>query len=1484
MANGRKQANQTKSETTLRASSSRRASTESQQGTGTTQSGTASPAAISALTTSLLLAKAWAAGMAITHTDVEDLEHAVENEALNTRAPVTVEARNSAINTANFAKITFILAIQDEDFWTRVDVPPADRVNWQVWEHDRWFKALKEALKPEQKSNLTALAQAISKINFLEIFDGRIPDNVSIAEISAKFFTTMQETFTAHGLLINDVLAWLPTHEGQKPIVDAIKDRFKHLASRTLVLRTLHEGLEVAKPTTVMQIIVEVGKVYKKILGEIAQGNKYSVTRTDNGSSRDTDIARYGQCPTCGGHHNLDERCEKRNHPDASRNGVPWIDSEKGKIYAGLGRHKLSSHSKLAQNNGNYYFVPIVPIQNNSGNAKPNPFRGGHYRSVSRSTTYVNRITYKNVKSVTFSHPLTTVIREGEGPTLAPTGPHTGDARIATADNLIREEGLTTATSTSATTPIATTPIAAIPATETRATAEAAAAALPQGTQEATLPAGSPDQTPSLTTPPQEPRLPAAVTAVVADGSRTAGSRASIFKNRLNAPQVLLDSGSTLNFIDMRTCLHLKLTLINTKKMKVKTLYGFTYATKMVTIPILNLIYKNEKVQLKNQSYIVLDDSVFPIIVGLNTIRNHDLTGRLRSYFTNTEERQKRSQKSAIETETYLNRILVTTWNKPQEGGGVQAGHLQPAPPPASPTPRRDRPSANQQSAAANTKSPTPHYHGSTRHISELLQGELDDDPTHYLPNSNWTRYFEAAQGASDPLQQTPQWEIHSGGAEREILLTVLQNNADRFSNTISSEPALLPPFEIKVNKDLWMKHTSRQGYVRPQSPAKDDALRKLIEKALSDDLIEASQAARFSQVLLTMKQNNTYRFCVDYRELNAASESLGWPIPNIKGLLNRIGAKKPKYFAVMDLTSGYHQAPLAVASREATAFITSIGLFQWKRVPMGPKGAPSYFQGQMVNTIFPGLIHNILEVYLDDIITWADTVEELAERLEQIFERLRRHNVTLNPDKCRFGMTEVEYVGHVIDEHGLTFSSAKLDKVETFRRPDSLKSLRSFLGLAGYFRDHIRDHATIVQPLQALLDGYDKRKASTARILWTEELTTAFENIKSAIIDCPKLHFLIPGHSIHLQTDASDYGIGAYLFQLVDGIETPIAFLSKTLSKTERKWSTLEKEAFAIYFSLTKWEHYLRDAQFTLQTDHLNLTYLNQETSPKVQRWKLAVQEYDFVVEHIKGVNNIVADGLSRFCPYPTKDEPQPPVTSINAIWAVLNEDHPELPPQATNNKATTSKRNPFKEYTIPAPHYDVLRKIHNSQVGHWKIQHTVNRVNTYLAKNPAIAAKLSNWTPAGIRRDATAFIQKCPCCQKMDPICREIITHPYVTSTWGIFDNIAIDTIMGLPETPEGHKNLLVIIDTFSRYIELFPMKELTAIATTAHLREWMNRYGRPLNILTDNASQFQDVFAATLKNIGIHSNKTHPYSHQENSIVERANRDILRHLRNI
>lgn len=332
--------------------------------------------------------------------------------------------------------------------------------------------------------------------------------------------------------------------------------------------------------------------------------------------------------------------------------------------------------------------------------------------------------------------------------------------------------------------------------------------------------------------------------------------------------------------------------------------------------------------------------------------------------------------------------------------------------------------------------------------------------------------------------------------------------------------------------------------------------------------------------------------------------------------MLHRLGDKKAKFYGKMDMTKGYYQAPIAEASRKYTAFITFSGIYEWLRVPMGAKGAPAYFQFMIATIVLAGLLYICCELYIDDVIVHGQDEKDFLNNLEKVLSRFQEKNVTLNPRKCCLGASEIEFVGHIVDHEGLRMSEAKRNKVINFTQPKVAKGLKSFLGLANYFRDHIKDHSKIVQPLQDMIKKYKKGN----KLKWTEETLNAFNLIKEAINNCPKIFFVQEDAPIYLHTDASKYAIGAYLFQIINNKEYPIAFLSKTLSKSQLNWSTFEKEAYAIYYSFMEFEYLLHDKFFILRTDHANLTFIRDSGSEKVRRWKLQIQDYNFHIEHIEG------------------------------------------------------------------------------------------------------------------------------------------------------------------------------------------------------------------------------------------------------------------------
>ena len=727
---------------------------------------------------------------------------------------------------------------------------------------------------------------------------------------------------------------------------------------------------------------------------------------------------------------------------------------------------------------------------------------------------------------------------------------------------------------------------------------------------------------------------------------------------------------------------------------------------------------------------------------------------------------------------------------------------------------------------------------GTTLHVSKLLDFEPDANG---IPDSwdSLDEYLNAERllVVQDSTQNLLPTCIEGPVSLRKQIKERLEEYKDLFRRDVSRTPAKLhSAYELRVDDTKWKSMRGNYNVpARTQSEEKNKEIKRQIDKLLDLNVIQHSNATRYSQVHLVKKPqpNNGWRFCIDFVQLNNCCESESWNLPNIKEMLYRIGARRPKYFAIMDLTSGYHQAPLGTHSQKYTAFMTFMGIFEWVRLPMGLKGAASYFQKMLTTEVLIGLLYVVCELYIDDIIVYASTEEDFVRNLTAVFERLQSHNITLNPDKCKFGLPSIEYVGHVIDETGTNFSQEKLDEVLAIKPPTYSKEMKSFLGLTSWFRDHIQNFATMAKPLQDMIADYDKKR----KLVWTDEGMKAFHQIRKAINECPKLFFVDNDSPIFLHTDASDYGIGAYLFQVISQKEIPIAFMSKTLTTAEIKWSTIEKELYSIVYGLHKLEYLLRDKRFTLRTDHKNLTYANEPPSAKVRRWKIAIQGYDFNIEHIPGVDNVVADGLSRLLPIDVE------------VMCIL------------------------KGMKVPDDKYNMISKVHNSNVGHHGVDRTLNLLKTQGNK----------WK--GMREHVIWFLGNCPCCQKLNTQRVHINGHPFSLAAYRPMESLHIDTLSMCIEDNEGYLYILVVIDGCSRWVELYPIKDLSAETAASALLAHVCTYGQPSQIRSDNGTQFANKIIEQLCELtGIKKVNTTPYSSEENGIVERSNREILRHTRSI
>jgi hypothetical protein len=731
----------------------------------------------------------------------------------------------------------------------------------------------------------------------------------------------------------------------------------------------------------------------------------------------------------------------------------------------------------------------------------------------------------------------------------------------------------------------------------------------------------------------------------------------------------------------------------------------------------------------------------------------------------------------------------------------------------------------------------------------------LDEIPSHKLESIP----TELIRSEDSPEEHK---NVHIDGPPE--LLSQIRGLVEEFKEIFRGSVQPIPssafkPFELQVDKEMW-EQPSNAGPARTTGILREREMDKMLNILLDKGLIEDCTDAYYSHPFLTPKSNGSWRLVLDFKPLNRATTSkYEWPIPNIKEMLNRVGESRPELFAVFDLTSGYYQAPIAEESRKYTAFKTRKGVYRWKRLPMGLTDAGSYFQHQLSTKVLNGLIHHICELYLDDCMVFASNAAEYLKRLRQVFLRFREHGISLNPSKCYLGLTQVEYVGHTVNKNGLHFTRDKLDSVMNFPRPETMKHVKSFLGLANYFRDHIRNHSLRVQPLQDLVAGYTKQQARS-KINWTPECNSAFADIRQAIDECPLLWFINDHSPVYLKTDASDYGIGAYLYQVVTGddskaVEHPIGFISKSLVSGYDKWDIPMKEGFAIFYALKKWEHLLRDRQFTIMTDHLNLTRLRTERSANkmVSRWFLAYQEYH-VKEwiHVPGVDNEVADSFSRLC---------------------ANESSEDT---STAQESPTTTLFQLTGYEMDDKHWDIIRtKGHGTESGrgHGGVKRTID----------VLREQEYDWP--SLNKDVKKFIKMCPCCQKMNVIKPVIHSYPYTLSSYGLFHTVSVDLIERLTPDEFEMSMIVVIIDNFSRFVDLYPIGNTSAEAAADALLQFCGRYKTPVRFTTDSGSNFKSsLVAGLLERLGADHLLAQAYSKEQNALVERANREVISHLKAI
>ena len=408
-----------------------------------------------------------------------------------------------------------------------------------------------------------------------------------------------------------------------------------------------------------------------------------------------------------------------------------------------------------------------------------------------------------------------------------------------------------------------------------------------------------------------------------------------------------------------------------------------------------------------------------------------------------------------------------------------------------------------------------------------------------------------------------------------------------------------------------------------PVPHAMKDTIEKETQKMLEMGIIEPSDSPYSSPIVMVRKPDGSNRFCIDFRLLNRITVFDAEPLPNPDEIFANLSGSK--FFSKLDLTKGYWQIPLSNEAKEKTSFRSPSGLYQFRVMPFGLVNAPATFS-RMMRSLLRGMSH--VHNYLDDVLVHTSTWEEHLQVLHEIFVRLRSAGLTARPSKCDIGCRQVEFLGHVVQEAKLKPQQDKVEKILTAPRPETKKEMRSFIGLASYYRKFIPAFASIAAPLTNLTKNRKPNK-----LTWGEQEEEAFQKLKTCLSSAPILSLPDLGKPFVLRTDASSTGVGAVLLQECGDDKFPIAYASRKLLPREQAYSTVERECLALVWGISKFQVFLEGTEFTIETDHRPLVYLSQAkcTNSRVMRWALSLQPFRYRVEAIPGSENVGADFLSR-------------------------------------------------------------------------------------------------------------------------------------------------------------------------------------------------------------------------------------------------------------
>ena len=677
-----------------------------------------------------------------------------------------------------------------------------------------------------------------------------------------------------------------------------------------------------------------------------------------------------------------------------------------------------------------------------------------------------------------------------------------------------------------------------------------------------------------------------------------------------------------------------------------------------------------------------------------------------------------------------------------------------------------------------------------------------------------------------------------------------------------------------------------------------------MIMKLLKMGIIRKCQSPWNSPTVVVGKKDGSIRMCQDFRKVNEVTEKFSFPMADPQTIFDSLSGSS--VFSSLDLGQAYYQVYVDEASQLKTAFSTKKGQFCYNRMPFGLSTAPATFQ-RLMHILLDDILYNGVAAYLDDVLIYGKTIEEHNRNLEEVFKRIKLAGLRINPKKCSFYKSELIFLGHKISAEGISTNNNMIKRIIEVEIPKCSKQLRSFLGLANYYRKFVPNFAEIAKPLYEATKGHEKD------IKWNDDCEESFRKLKHALSSAPILAFPNKVDYFILDTDACFSGIGAVLSQVQNGCEKVIAYGSRLLSAHEKGYCVTRKELLAIYEYVLYFRHYLYGKKFDIRTDHKALKFLKSSSkpiSPQFQTWLSELSGYDFDLKYRKGENHNNADGLSRlllsYCSQCQTEHEEGKLEKsrirfLNVISSSNLNMQVYIENQETDNLLSTIKKyvlNPSPEipHLIRDSPYSkrldqifvkdnlllividdkqkiiipqkivsqVVQHVHK-ELCHLGVKKTTNYMNDYFFWIHMVT-------------DIRDIIKKCDVCMRRKVLTSKTAEYLIPRVIMNSMEQIVID-IAHMKETRNRNCYLVVIIDQFSKMVSLTPTQnqdEKTVYRVLLH--NWIYKFGKPAYIVSDRGKVFEgSQIKGLVDNFNIEWIFTSPYDHKSNGLAERVIRTV-------